>query len=271
MVSWAPQTDWMYSPEIMQPCNELNTTMHYRGLEDIPEHEWSPRTSTQPSIPGMTAPNFDIHEPPPLAMAWNYQAQYDYSSEYRPCIKAEETGEDHTALRTSEINHPVSVSPMMYATASRNQQNRLNASNHAASTQMLRVKTEMSAVSPQESITTPISPNSTTSYLSSQTSSTCNHEHGDSTGAESDYLQRVRKSQATDIPAKYKCDVCSKFFKRGHNLKEHMQSHDPSRPHPHVCEYRDCDKRFVRAADLRRHIDSVSVAVDSIGLYADVQ
>jgi len=57
------------------------------------------------------------------------------------------------------------------------------------------------------------------------------------------------------------CDQCGKLFQRSYNLKAHMETHDPHRNHPHVCDYIDCDKRFVRRTDLVRHEQSVCVPI----------
>lgn len=57
------------------------------------------------------------------------------------------------------------------------------------------------------------------------------------------------------------CDQCGKLFQRSYNLKAHLETHDPNRSHPHVCEYIDCDKQFVRRTDLVRHEQSVSQAL----------
>lgn len=57
------------------------------------------------------------------------------------------------------------------------------------------------------------------------------------------------------------CDQCGKLFQRSYNLKAHMETHDPHRNHPHVCDYIDCDKRFVRRTDLVRHEQSVRVLI----------
>lgn len=55
------------------------------------------------------------------------------------------------------------------------------------------------------------------------------------------------------------CDICGKLFQRANNLRTHMQTHDPNRTHPHMCEYPDCGQSFARKTDLSRHEDSVSV------------
>ncbi|KAF2721580.1 hypothetical protein K431DRAFT_284727 [Polychaeton citri CBS 116435] len=55
------------------------------------------------------------------------------------------------------------------------------------------------------------------------------------------------------------CDKCGKLFQRSYNLKAHMETHDPHRSQPHVCQYAGCSKRFVRRTDLLRHEQSVHV------------
>lgn len=53
------------------------------------------------------------------------------------------------------------------------------------------------------------------------------------------------------------CQKCGKLFQRWYNLKAHMETHDPHRSQPHLCEYIGCEKRFVRRTDLLRHEQSV--------------
>ena len=62
------------------------------------------------------------------------------------------------------------------------------------------------------------------------------------------------------------CVQCGKLFQRSYNLKAHMETHDPHRNHPHVCDYIDCDKRFVRRTDLVRHEQSVRVPFSSTSI-----
>ncbi|KAI9280101.1 hypothetical protein BY458DRAFT_501384 [Sporodiniella umbellata] len=44
---------------------------------------------------------------------------------------------------------------------------------------------------------------------------------------------------------------CRKVFTRPYNLKSHMKTHSPERPH--ACVYAPCDWKFVRLHDLKRH------------------
>lgn len=60
--------------------------------------------------------------------------------------------------------------------------------------------------------------------------------------------------------ANCQCDRCGKLFQRSYNLKAHLETHDPNRSQPHMCDYIDCDKRFVRRTDLLRHEHSVRLS-----------
>jgi Zinc finger, C2H2 type len=63
----------------------------------------------------------------------------------------------------------------------------------------------------------------------------------------------MRKDCVEDQP---KCDICDRTFSRPHNLKSHMEKHNPDTARPYPCN--DCEKTFKRLADLLRHRDSVS-------------
>ncbi|TKA62015.1 hypothetical protein B0A55_10287 [Friedmanniomyces simplex] len=69
---------------------------------------------------------------------------------------------------------------------------------------------------------------------------------------------RHRREYTKPEEAVCACETCGKVFQRHYNLKAHMETHDPSRAQPHVCQYPACDKRFVRRTDLLRHEQSVS-------------
>ena len=44
---------------------------------------------------------------------------------------------------------------------------------------------------------------------------------------------------------------------RKHNLKTHMETHNPNRPKPFVCPEGDCGHPFTRKHDLKRHLESM--------------
>ncbi|XP_055535919.1 zinc finger protein 845-like [Wyeomyia smithii] len=92
----------------------------------------------------------------------------------------------------------------------------------------------------------------------------------------------IAKMHATELP--FKCELCPKAYSHAPYLKEHMKSHDPDKsfncPHcdylakqAHVLETHiirkhtterpircpECDKGFIRSADLRRHMSVHSV------------
>ncbi|KAI9866837.1 MAG: hypothetical protein M1813_000779 [Trichoglossum hirsutum] len=73
---------------------------------------------------------------------------------------------------------------------------------------------------------------------------------------------RIRKRRQLTSPneATHECNVCGKLFGRSYNFKAHMETHDPGRTYPHVCDYKDCEKKFVRKTDLTRHQQSVSAS-----------
>jgi hypothetical protein len=77
--------------------------------------------------------------------------------------------------------------------------------------------------------------------------------------ATSAHQQRGRKRKQSDtLHARFRCQICSdKTFARQYNWKMHMLTHDTQRARPHVCEYVDCRKAFVRKTDLNRHNTSI--------------
>ncbi|KAH0548064.1 hypothetical protein GP486_008195, partial [Trichoglossum hirsutum] len=66
---------------------------------------------------------------------------------------------------------------------------------------------------------------------------------------------RIRKRRQLTSPneATHECKICGKLFGRSYNFKAHLETHDPTRAYPHVCDYKDCEKKFVRKTDLTRH------------------
>jgi len=69
--------------------------------------------------------------------------------------------------------------------------------------------------------------------------------------------ERLKRGFTKPENASCHCDTCGKLFQRSYNLKAHLETHDPHRVQPHVCQYLGCDKRFVRRTDLLRHEQSV--------------
>ena len=75
-----------------------------------------------------------------------------------------------------------------------------------------------------------------------------------------DILEARRKRGYTSPEnAVCSCKICGKLFQRSYNLKAHMETHDPDRDHPHICEYAGCGRSFVRRTDLIRHVKGVSL------------
>lgn len=68
------------------------------------------------------------------------------------------------------------------------------------------------------------------------------------------------RSATTKANANYECHQCGKLFQRSYNHKAHMETHDPERPHPNVCQTKSCGRAFVRRTDLVRHEQSVGTA-----------
>ncbi|KAH6614220.1 hypothetical protein C7974DRAFT_72917 [Boeremia exigua] len=70
--------------------------------------------------------------------------------------------------------------------------------------------------------------------------------------------QRARNSRHTSpSDALFYCTPCKKGFARNFNYRQHLETHNKSRPRPHVCYYEDCKKGFFRKTDLDRHHKSV--------------
>ena len=53
------------------------------------------------------------------------------------------------------------------------------------------------------------------------------------------------------------CIICGKTFERFYNYKSHLQTHDPERLQPFLCDYESCKAKFTRKAELERHKQSV--------------
>lgn len=71
-------------------------------------------------------------------------------------------------------------------------------------------------------------------------------ESGTASEAEPQYMPRHKRQRQTE----FKCQHCSKVFKKRYNLKSHLNSHMNERPH--VCKI--CDQQFARSADHKRHL-----------------
>ncbi|KAH8977916.1 hypothetical protein EDB92DRAFT_676345 [Lactarius akahatsu] len=59
------------------------------------------------------------------------------------------------------------------------------------------------------------------------------------------------------IREKYVCNHCGHRSARKHNLKTHMETHNPNRERPFVCPENDCGQPFTRKHDLKRHLESM--------------
>lgn len=70
---------------------------------------------------------------------------------------------------------------------------------------------------------------------------------------------RIRRNPTTPENANFSCQICGRLFQRSYNLKSHLQTHNPTRPHPNHCPYPGCERRFVRRTDLLRHEQSVHI------------
>jgi len=53
------------------------------------------------------------------------------------------------------------------------------------------------------------------------------------------------------------CSYCGHVSARKHNLKTHMDTHNPDRKKPFVCPAGDCAHPFTRKHDLKRHMESM--------------
>ena len=82
--------------------------------------------------------------------------------------------------------------------------------------------------------------------------------------------KHVKKRCQTTTPeeATHDCYICGKVFKRAHNWKSHMETHDPERKWAHPCTAmvgnQPCAKKFQRRADLDRHYDSVRLSLTDV-------
>ena len=70
-------------------------------------------------------------------------------------------------------------------------------------------------------------------------------------------MQRKKRRLTEPAEANYHCSICGKYFSRVWNYNAHRETHDPSRPKPHICQAEGCGKAFVRRTDLTRHIQCV--------------
>lgn len=56
---------------------------------------------------------------------------------------------------------------------------------------------------------------------------------------------------------RFQCPQCNRAFARHFNMKQHMETHNPMRVKPFLCEHSSCGKRFSRKHDLLRHQTSI--------------
>ncbi|KAF8262894.1 hypothetical protein EI94DRAFT_1742264 [Lactarius quietus] len=59
------------------------------------------------------------------------------------------------------------------------------------------------------------------------------------------------------IRSKFVCPECGHKSARKHNLKTHMDTHNPDRMKPFVCPVSDCGHPFTRKHDLKRHLEAM--------------
>ena len=71
--------------------------------------------------------------------------------------------------------------------------------------------------------------------------------------------QRKKRRLTEPGEANYHCQTCGKYFSRIWNYNAHRETHDPTRPKPHICQIASCQKAFVRRTDLTRHIQCVCI------------
>lgn len=71
--------------------------------------------------------------------------------------------------------------------------------------------------------------------------------------------KRTPRRLTTKEDANFECAVegCGKLFSRSYNYKAHLETHREKRNYPFPCQEQDCNKKFVRKTDLRRHHQSV--------------
>jgi len=59
------------------------------------------------------------------------------------------------------------------------------------------------------------------------------------------------------IRTRFICPQCGHPSARKHNLKTHMETHNPNRKKPFVCPEYGCGQAFVRKHDRKRHLESM--------------
>ena len=70
---------------------------------------------------------------------------------------------------------------------------------------------------------------------------------------------RKRRAISADMSTKdFQCLTCGNHFERSYNLQNHMRVHEAAWKRVEIaCEWKDCQKKYGRQADLTRHIRSV--------------
>ena len=89
-------------------------------------------------------------------------------------------------------------------------------------------------------------------------------DYGEPTVSSTEHVKK-RHQRTTPEEATHHCYICGKLFMRSHNLKSHMEIHNPERKYPHPCTAmvgnQPCAKKFQRKTDLERHFDCVRLSL----------
>ncbi|KAF2148941.1 hypothetical protein K461DRAFT_55336 [Myriangium duriaei CBS 260.36] len=252
--AWAPQDDL----SLHEPIDDVK----WLGANhcSIDHNAWGPYSSI-PTTMGLPELDFGSEGSHASSMVANNEGlmRFRHSFGLAPHIKAEDSGEMTKATMLESmpaslhtLTSPVIVNPVHVQSCS-SPHTTPDGSLHGS----VHIKRENHSQAP-DSPSVGHSPSSTTSYTT-HNSSTSTAEFADGIHVGPDYLQRIKRSYTTEATAQHQCELCSKLFQRNYNLRAHMQVHNPLREYPHECTHANCHRRFVRHADLHRHIESVHV------------